>query len=491
MAGTILSFRNITKHYPGVTALNNVSMDFLKGEVHAIVGENGAGKSSLIKVLSGAVQNDTGTIVIDGISYDHMTPLLAKACGVEVIYQEYNLIRTLSVAENICLEGNQKGIVNFKEMAKKAQQALDFIHVDLKTDILVRELSSAHQQLVEIAKAISKDAKILVMDEPTAQLTVNETEKLYEVIRTLKKNGVTVLYISHRMEEIFEIADRVSVMRDGEYIKTLDIRDTNQQELISLMVGRELTDQYPEQAPAQKDVLLEIKNLTGGMIKGVSLTVNKGEIVGIAGLVGAGRTELAHLIYGADRVESGEVYIDGEKVTVDSPTQAIKLGIGLIPEDRQASGCFLQKDISWNVSITNLRALSRSGVVDNKRVEKQAEYYRDLFSIKTPSLRQLVVNLSGGNQQKVVLARVLAADPKIIIFDEPTRGIDVGARYEIYKLISNLAEQGKAIIMISSDLEELLGVSDRILVMADGAIQGQLRKGEFNKNHILRLASMS
>lgn len=491
MQNVILSLRNITKKYPGVVALDRVSIDFLRGEVHALLGENGAGKSTLIKVLSGAVRNDEGEIIFEGKSFAHMTPQLSKSLGIEVIYQEYNLIRTLSVAENICLEGGRRGMVNFQEMREIARETLKLLGVDLNPNLLVRNLSPAYQQLVEIAKAISKNAKIIVMDEPTAQLSLAETERLYEVIGTLKKRGVTIIYITHRLDEVFAITDRVSVLRDGKHVATMLTKETDKGELISLMVGRELTDNYPKADSVEDVVLLRVQNISGGKVKDASFELKKGEILGIAGLVGAGRTELARLIYGADRKESGTIEIEGKKVDISSPADAIRCGIGFIPEERQSQGCFLRKDIAWNIAISNIKNLSKKGVVDERAVIQQAQRYRDLFAIKTPSLRQLVMNLSGGNQQKVVLARVLAVNPKIIIFDEPTRGIDVGARYEIYRLIAELARQGKGIIMISSDMQELLGMCDRILVMAEGKLVGEVMRGDFDQKRILQLASCS
>jgi len=489
MGETVLSMKNITKRYPGVVALNNVSIDFEKGEVHALLGENGAGKSTLIKVLAGAIENDEGSITVDGKTYDRMTPKLSRGHGIEVIYQEYNLINSLSVAENICLGAKFGKTVDYKAMEKVARDIFEPFNIKIDPKSLVRDLSPAHQQLVEIAKAVSKKAKIIVMDEPTAQLTVAEVENLYEIIRNLKKNDVTVIYISHRLEELFTITDRVSIMRDGQYVTTVNTSETDRKSLIALMVGRELSESYPKRDCVKDEIVMEAKHIVGMKSNDISFKLKKGEILGFSGLVGAGRTELMRTIFGADKMYAGEVYLKGKKVHIKSPKQAIANGIGLIPEDRKNQGCFLRATIEWNIAITNIKKLSNGIFVDNKKVKKQAEEYRDLLNIKTPSILQNAGNLSGGNQQKVVLAKVLAGDSDIIIFDEPTRGIDVGARQEIYHLMNTLAEQGKSIIMISSDMEELLGMSDRIIVLSEGNFSGEVLKEDFSQKHILELAS--
>ncbi|MCM8709980.1 sugar ABC transporter ATP-binding protein [Clostridium sp. SYSU_GA19001] len=484
-----LSLNNITKRYPGVVAIDNLSMSFYKGEVHALVGENGAGKSTLIKTISGAVVPDEGYIEVDGMKYEKMTPKVSRQHGVEVIYQEFNLIPGLTVAENICFGEVTGKLVDFKVLRKKALDVFETMNISIDPDKLVSELPTAQQQLVEIAKAISKNAKLIVMDEPTAPLTVNEVESLFKIIENLKSRGITIVYISHRMEEIFSISDRVSIMRDGKYIDTKITSETNRKELIQLMVGRELAESYPKRSRITNEKALEVKNLSGNGDKDISFYVNKGEILGFAGLVGAGRTELARMIFGADKLETGEILIDGKKVNVRSPKEAIELGIGLIPEDRKQQGAFLTKGIDWNICISNIRKLCKNGVVDEKAAENQAKKYISELAIKTPYIDQLVMNLSGGNQQKVVLAKVLATDSNIIIFDEPTRGIDVGAKHEIYELMNRLANEGKAIIMISSDMEELLGMSDRIIVLSEGKIAGEVQKEQFDQNYILELAS--
>jgi ribose transport system ATP-binding protein len=484
-----LSLKNITKRYPGVVAIDNLSISFYKGEVHALVGENGAGKSTLIKAISGAVTPDEGHIEVDGMKYDKMIPKVSRQHGIEVIYQEFNLIPGLTVAENICFGEVTGRLVDFKVLRKKALDVFETMNINIDPDKLVSELPTAQQQLVEIAKAISKDAKLIVMDEPTAPLTVTEVDSLFKIIEKLKNKGITIVYISHRMEEIFSISDRVSVMRDGKYIATRKTSETNRKELIQLMVGRELAENYPGRKNITSDKVLEVRNLTGNGDKNISFHVNKGEIVGFAGLVGAGRTELARMIFGADKFETGEILINGKHVAIRSPKEAIDLGIGLIPEDRKHQGAFLSKGIDWNICISNIRKLCRYGIVNEKAVLHQANEYIKGLAIKTPFIDQLVMNLSGGNQQKVVIARVLATDSNIVIFDEPTRGIDVGAKQEIYELMTRMANDGKAIIMISSDMEELLGMSDRIIVLSEGKIAGEVEKDKFNQNYILELAS--
>jgi ribose transport system ATP-binding protein len=487
----VLSLKNITKEYPGVVALNNFSLDFYEGEVHALLGENGAGKSTLIKIISGAITPDAGEIVLRGKVFRNMTPHLSRENGIEVIYQEFNLVDSLSAAENIYLGKRTGRFVNYSAMEAEAKKLFNQFNVDLDPAANVGSMTTAQRQIVEIAKAISKNVKILIMDEPSAPLTVAEIQCMFDIVRKLKARGVTVIYISHRIDEIFEISDRVTIMRDGNYVATKDAKKTNRNELISLMVGRELKQTYPVRSIVPKDVALEVRNITGNGVKDISFSVKKGEILGIAGLVGAGRTELARVIFGVEKLESGEMLIEGKPVLIKSPSDAIKHGIGLIPEDRKTQGCFLEMSIKWNISFNNIKNISKHLIVDRKLEEEAAEKYKDLLNIKTPSILQDVKNLSGGNQQKVVLAKTLAASSKILIFDEPTRGIDVGAKQEIYNLMCDLANQGKAIIMISSDMEELLGMSDRIIVLSEGHLTGEVQKIEFNQDHILDLASSS
>lgn len=487
---TVLKLNNITKRYPGVVALDKVSFDLREGEVHAIVGENGAGKSTLIKCLCGAITPEEGTIEIDGQTYNSMTPKLSREHGVEVVYQELNLIDGLTVAENVCFGAKYGKLVNFKLITKKTEEVFKSLNVHIDPKKLVLALSTAQQQLVEIAKSVSKDVKILILDEPTAPLTAEDVEILFDIIRMLKKKGVSIVYISHRMDEIFQITDRVTIMRDGQYVKTLNTAETNRDELIKYMVGRELKDIYPKREEVKSEPMLELVNVCGNGDTDINIHVNKGEIVGLAGLVGAGRTELARMIFGADKMKSGTIKLDGQEVKVTSPGEAIKLGIGLIPEDRKRQGALLEFGIDWNIALTHLPDISKGLVVDNKKVADQADEFIEKLKIKTPFKNQLVRNLSGGNQQKVVLARTLVNDSKLIIFDEPTRGIDVGARAEIYALLDDLAKQGKGILMISSDMEELIGMSDRIYAIAEGRVTGELKKEEFTQEAILSLMSV-
>lgn len=489
---TLLKLINITKEYPGVQALNKVSLEFEKGEVHALLGENGAGKSTLIKVLSGAIIPNAGRIIYQDKEYECMTPALAQNMGIGVIYQEFNLVPSLTIADNIFLGDEiRKGIIrNKKMMLKKSEELLKSLEIDIDPSMLISDLSVAYQQIVEIAKAVAKNVKVLIMDEPSAPLTNNEVDAMFKLVRKLKEQGVTIIYISHRLEELFEISDRVTVLRDGEYIDTKSTKDTNKKELINLMVGRPLTEQYPQRYVQISDVMLGVKDLfAGDFLKNINFQVRKGEIVGLSGLVGAGRTELARAIFGADERQKGNIYIDGKEININSPKDAIKNGIALIPEDRKKQGVLLKMSIAHNITFASIKKLSKNTVINKKEEKELVEKCIKKLQIKTPSAAQLVKNLSGGNQQKVVLAKWLAAYSNIIIFDEPTRGIDVGAKYEIYTLMNRLVKNGKAVIMISSEMPELLGMSDRILVMHEGEMVGELSKEEATQDLIMHLAS--
>ena len=492
-SSTILSVRNITKSYPGVKALDDVSIDFQEGQVHALVGENGAGKSTLIKVLTGAIKPDSGEIELDGLLHESFTPHEALFdLGIGAIYQEFNLVPFLSVAENVFFgkEIQRGGFIDSRKMNAETARVLETLGVAIDPRTLVKDLSVACQQIVEIAKTVSQDVKILIMDEPTAPLTTNETEHLFRLVRTLKNNGVTIIYISHKMSEVFELADRVTVLRDGKFIATVDAGKTDRKELIGLMVGRTLSESYPDKTAVSGDVLLEVKNLkTPGFLKDVSFTIRKGEILGFGGLVGAGRTELAGAVFGVDPIESGEIFIDGNEVGITSPAQAIARGVGLIPEDRQRYGILAEMTVRENISYSSLESLCRMGIINRKNETEIASSYKDRLRIKTPGLEEKVKNLSGGNQQKVVLSKWLATRCRILLFDEPTRGIDVGAKQEIYELIKQLAEEGKAIMLISSEIPELIGMSDRILVMREGQVVGSLQKGEATQDAIVDLAA--
>lgn len=488
----ILELKNIIKEYPGVKALNHMNLTVNKGEVHALMGENGAGKSTLIKVISGAIRPNGGSIIYEGKQYDYMTPALSKKLGIGVVYQEFNLVPELSVAENIFL-GNRltdKPVINRSLMNKKAKELMESFGIDIDVTVPVRTLTVAYQQLVEITKTISGNVKVLIMDEPSAPLTNREITALFAIIRKLKSQGIAIIYISHRMEEIFEISDRITVMRDGEYVDTCMTSETSNANLIKMMVGRNLDEQYPSVDKTIGDTILEVEDLsTDALLKNVSFSVKKGEILGIAGLVGAGRTETARAVFGADPISSGKIRINGKRVHIKNPKDAIKNGLALIPEDRKKHGVLLDMSIRDNISFIAVKEISSATVIRSSKDKNMARKYIERLQIKCPSMEQLTKNLSGGNQQKVVLAKSLASNSKIIIFDEPTRGIDVGAKKEIYELINQLASEGMAIIMISSEMPELLGMSDRIIVMHEGEVTGELKKEEANQVKILELAS--
>lgn len=489
MNEVILSIRNVTKTYPGVIALNNYSMDFEKGEVHALLGENGAGKSTLIKIISGAIEPDSGQIIFGDRVFKKMTPHLARNLGVEVIYQEFSLVESLTVAQNVYLGAGEGLFTDLKALKKRAWMIFQEMGVDIDTSAIVRTLSPAKKQLVEIAKSISRNAKVLIMDEPSAPLSASEVETMFNIIEKLKTMGVTIIYISHRIEELFRVSDRVTVMRDGRYVDTLVTKKTNRKELINLEVGREFKEYYPKRSVALSEIALEVRHLSGNGDEDISFSVRQGEILGVAGLVGSGRTEMANVIFGSVPKDSGEVWVNGKRVEIHSPNQAIRSGIGLIPEDRKNHGCIINANILFNISLSVFNKFSRWFILDTKKINQVARYYAEKFNIRTPSLQQQVRNLSGGNQQKVVIAKTLAADTNILIFDEPTRGIDVGAKQEIYNLMIELVNQGKAIVMISSEMEELLGMSDRLIVLSEGRFMGEVPKEQFDQRYIIELAS--
>lgn len=488
---TILKLNHISKLYPGVVALDDMNMEFREGEIHAIVGENGAGKSTMIKTISGAIEPTSGTIEINGEVFDKLTPKLSRQKGVAVIYQEFTLVPVLSAADNIFMgEYMLNGMVlDRKAMEEKAGELFERLHVNIDPKAKVADLTTGFQQIVEIAKAISKDAKVLIMDEPSAPLTITEVEAMYEIVDRLKAEGVTIIYISHRMEEIFRLSDRVSVIRDGKYITTLNTADTNKQELIKLMVGRELNETYPEREKPAGETIMKLNKISGNGVKDISFEVKRGEILGLGGLVGAGRTELAQLIFGSEPITSGEIIYKGEILHVRNCQQAIEKGIAMIPEDRKRHGVILDMSIKDNTTMPCLKKISPKSIINTKKEMEVTENYRKSLLIKTPTIEQLVKNLSGGNQQKVVLAKWLAMNPDVIIFDEPTRGIDVGAKHEIYEIMNELANEGKAIIMISSDMEELIGMSDRIVVLCKGRVAGSIEKQEISQESILTKAA--
>lgn len=489
----ILEIRGLTKTYPGVVALNNLSLSVRRGECHAIVGENGAGKSTLIKSVAGAITPDSGTITFEGTEYTSLDPTLSKKIGIGVIYQEFVLCPALTIAENIFLgERLTSGVFqNEALMNQKAQEILDRFKVEgLKATALVRDLSTAYQQLVEIAKAIAKKSKLIIMDEPTAPLTEREVSVLFRIIQELKASGITIIYISHRLDELYEVSDRVTVMRDGCYITTTDTADVTKDQLIAYMVGRELKKDFAERNSRTEEVLLETKNLGGNGVEPFSIKLHKGEVLGFGGLVGAGRTEYAQLIFGAAPKECGSIYLNGQKIEINSPEDAVKYGIGMVPEDRKQCGALLRMSIRENIVVSILKRISnRFSFVDRSQEKKIADEQMNALRIKAPSADVLVNNLSGGNQQKVVLAKWLANNSQVLILDEPTRGIDVGAKQEIYKLIDELAAQGKGIIVISSDMEEIMGITDRMLILYEGTLKGELQRAEYQQERILKHTS--
>jgi len=491
----LLLMEDISKSFPGVRALHNVSFELRPSEIHALVGENGAGKSTLIKILAGALQRDAGEVHVNGRPTSIRTPQDAIAAGISVIYQEFNLVPYLSVAENIYLgrEPQTWGIIDFGTMRAGARALLDRLGATFSETALVNELSVAEQQMVEIAKALSVESKVLVMDEPSATLTEHELESLFEQMRSLRASGHSIIYISHRLEEIFEIADRVTVLRDGELVGTAPVSELDAPAIIRMMVGRDLTQEPRPTKAADVSALqelLRVEGLSRGThFQDVSFTVHRGEILGIAGLVGAGRTELVRAIFGADRPTRGQIYLNGKPVRPRSPAHAISLGIGLVPEDRKLQGLILGMAIPGNVTLARLGAVSTAGILSGRRERQAAEDFIAQLDIATPGPYQLARNLSGGTQQKIVLAKWLFARSEVLIFDEPTRGIDVGAKQEIHNIMRSVASSGRAVIMISSELPEVLRMSDRIMVMHEGRVAGFLTPEEATQERIMTLAT--
>ena len=491
MDSLAIELRNITKTYPGVIALEDISLSLVKGEVHAIAGENGAGKSTMMKLISGAIYPDSGTIFVDGKEFQALNPSLSKKLGIAVVYQEFSLIPSLSVAENLFLGDYPGGriIPDFKFMKRRAKEIFDSMSIQIDPNTKVGELSTPYCQLVEIAKALTKDLRVLILDEPTAALTVSETEILFGLIDQLKNKGTTILYVSHRMNEIFGVSDRVTVFRDGRKVSTQYTAETDVNQIVKLMVGREVSDTYPERDHKIGDVTLKIEGLCGLGVEDINFELRGGEILGFAGLVGAGRTETMRMIFGADRYDKGKIYLEGKELIVKRPEDACDAGIGFVPEDRKTQGVAQELSIRKNISMAILKLVSRFGIMNKKKENMILEKYKSALRIKTPSFDQLIKNLSGGNQQKVVLSKWLAKDCKILIVDEPTRGIDVGAKQEIYEILNDLVGRGVSIIMVSSEMPELIGMADRILVMSEGNSTGILERHEFEQERILRLSS--
>jgi rhamnose transport system ATP-binding protein len=489
----LLSASSISKSFEGVSALRGVSFDLQAGEVHAIVGENGAGKSTLIKIMTGAERPDAGRLTVAGHDVPHMTPALARSLGIAAIYQQPSLFPDLSVAENVALALETGGIwrrVRWSERRRRARALLEQVGSTVDPARLASSLSMPEQQLVEIAKAVGADAKIVIMDEPTASLMDDEVERLFAVIRLLRAQGCGVIYISHRLEEVFATSDRITVLRDGETIATHDKTAIDRRALIQTMVGRALKDATPRKAVAIGDVALELRHLSNRTLglSNVSVTVKRGEVLGIAGLVGSGRTELAETLFGLVPSDGGEVLVRGLPVRIGSPPEAIRLGIGYVPEDRRRHGVMLEMSIAANTSLASLSAVSSRGLIDRAAERRLAERHVERLRIKAPSISTDVGALSGGNQQKVALARWLSIQPDVLILDEPTQGVDVGAKAEIHALIHELADRGLAIVMISSDLPEVMSMSDRIAVMHAGTISGVLDRSEATQDRIMALA---
>lgn len=496
MSEPLLSMQDVSKSFPGVKALSQVKLELNSGEVLALVGENGAGKSTLMKILTGIYSKDEGDIYFKGKELDVKSPKEAQEIGVSMIHQELNLMRDLTVAENIFIGREPKGAFNFflkdKDLNIKAQELFDRLKLDLNPKEKVGNLTVAKMQMVEIAKALSFNSEIIIMDEPTTALTETEIDALFVTINNLREDGVGIIYISHRMDELKRISDRITVMRDGAYVDTLKTDEVDMNKVIQLMVGRQVyIESKPTVSSDEKETVLEVKNLsTKNLLKDVSFELKKGEILGFSGLMGAGRTEVARALFGADPISAGSVILNGNEVKFKNPTQAVRSGIGYLSEDRKHFGLLVDMDVKSNMTLPTIRDYSSSSIfVSANKVEKVANKYVDSLSIKTPSVHQEIKFLSGGNQQKVVIAKWLLRDCDILIFDEPTRGIDVGAKGEIYKLIDDLAASGKSIIMISSELPEILRMSHRIIVMAEGSITGELTSEEATQEKIMEYAT--
>lgn len=492
MENNILEFKNITKLYPGVTALDKVSLSFVRGEVHALAGENGAGKSTLIKTLSGAIAPTDGSIFFEGKEYAALTPELSQKLGIAVVYQELMLVPVLTVVENIFMGDfiRHGWMIDMPEMVRQTKELFKQLDIDLDPLTPVEQLTTGFQQIVEIAKAVSKNAKLLIMDEPSAPLTEKEVESMFRIIETLRKKNVTIIYISHRLDEIFRIADRVSVLRDGQYVVTKDVKDTNREELVRYMVGRTLKETYPEHQCTSNEVVMSLDKVSGNGVKDISFELRRGEILGLGGLIGAGRTELAEILFGYCPMQSGTIRFKDKGGHFKIPAQAVREGISLVPEDRKTLGVIQEMSIKDNIEMPSLKSLCKAKLFPDRK--KESELVRcqiESLAIKTPSADQLVRNLSGGNQQKVVLAKWIGANSDVLILDEPTRGIDVGAKHEIYKIMVDLTKEGKSIIMISSDMQELLGMSDRIIVLCKGRQMGEIKREEFSQERVLSHAA--
>ncbi len=490
----LLEMKGISKRFRGVQALNGVNFDLREGEVHALVGENGAGKSTLMKVLTGIHQPDAGEIFYLGKPYAVKNIGESQALGISMVHQELNMMNDLTVAQNIFIGREMRSgfIIKDNDMVKETRAIFDHIGIDIDPKIKLGRLTVGKQQMVEIAKAVSRDCKVLILDEPTAALTQTEIDELFRIMADLKSKGIGMIYISHRMDEIKTISDRITVMRDGEYVGTVDTDSVTKDEIINMMIGRVVYEdpKTHSEVPEDAETVLEVKNLTSGnLFKNVSFKLRKGEVLGFSGLMGAGRTEVARAIFGADPIDSGEIYVNGKPVSIKSPKDAVNLGIGYLSEDRKRYGLMLDKSVAENTALASLDKYIKFGIINDRKIKEEAQIENAKLKTKTPSMEQALKNLSGGNQQKVIIARWLIKNSDILIFDEPTRGIDVGAKSEIYTLMNELARSGKSIIMISSELVEILRMSDRVLVMCEGKKTGELDISEANQEKIMQLAT--
>lgn len=486
-----IEVKGIQKRFGGVIAIKNIDLGLRKGEIHAIVGENGAGKSTLMKILSGAYIKDSGDITVFGKPTEIGSPKISKNYGIGIVYQEFSLVPDLSVAENIFLDriSNVMGYVDHAELQKKTKKIIKQFGFDIDPKKKVEELSVGWQQIIEITKVLSQDIKILILDEPTAVLSPQEIKILFEILNNLRNKGVSILYISHRLGEIFEIADRLTVIKDGESIVTKKISEVTEKQVVEYMIGRPMDSLFPNRVPQYGKEILRVERLSNGeLFNDISFALKEGEILGFAGLIGAGRTEVARVLFGADKKTSGDIYVRGEKVNIRNPRQAIAQGIGLVPEDRKVQGAILDMPIVQNVTMTRLLEVSKAGFLNGRKENSIMDGYKGKLGIRMGGNNLPVGSLSGGNQQKVVLAKWLFADPKILILDEPTRGVDIGAKAEIYEIIAELASLGYALIVISSELLELIGLCDRVIVLSEGKQKGILPKEELSEKAIMELA---
>jgi inositol transport system ATP-binding protein len=498
MGEPVLRMEGISKRFPGVQALDNVTLEVLPGEIHGLLGENGAGKSTLMKILSGVYQKDSGHIFLSGREIEVSDPHHAQVLGITIIYQELNLMPNLTVAENVFIgrEPNRASFVQWRKLHQQTRELTERLGIHLSPTTIVRNLSVAEQQMVEIARALSMESRVIIMDEPTSSLTENEVQHLFTIMRGLREQGMGVIFITHRLEEVFQICDRITVLRDGAYVGTVDAKTATPDQIIRMMVGRSVSDLFAKEASRPGDVVLEVRNVsrigtvedpTASVLCDVSFSVRRGEIVGLAGLVGSGRTDVARCIFGVDKRDIGDIFVDGQPVHIASPQDAIRAGMGFVPEDRKLQALFLAMSVEANASMASLGEVSHLGFVNGRTERNLVGRYVETLSIRLSNLSQRVLDLSGGNQQKVVIARWLALVPRVLIMDEPTRGIDVGAKAEVHALMSQLAQQGVAIIMISSELPEVLAMSDRILVMHEGTMVGELSRAEATPERVMAM----